>query len=145
MCVPWLVHVCDVTHFICESWLVHACATAHLCVCYDLFLRETWLVAVFFQGEIMYGVAKITKLLKIIGLFCKSPAQEMIFCKRDIILRSLLIEAIPYKFSCVCVPWLVHVCGMTRSSVVTRLIHVCDMTRPCVWQDSLLKFCVRIT
>jgi len=43
------------------------------------------------------GVATISRLLKIIGLFCKEPYErDYILQKRPIILRSLLIVATTY-------------------------------------------------
>jgi len=57
---------------------------ARISVCIDLF---TW-------GLDLYGVATISRLLKIIGLFCKQPyTRDYILQKRPIILRGLLIEA----------------------------------------------------
>jgi len=42
-------------------------------------------------------VATISRLLKIIGLFCKGPyKRDYILQKRPTILRSLLIVATPY-------------------------------------------------
>jgi len=48
-------------------------------------------------ADISYGVASISRLLKIIGLFCKRALQKRLYsAKEHIILRSLLIEATPY-------------------------------------------------
>jgi len=45
----------------------------------------------------LYGVATISRLLKILGLFAKEPCKrDDILQKRPIILRSLLIVATPY-------------------------------------------------
>jgi len=49
------------------------------------------------RKKIGYGVATISRLLKIIGLFCKNPyKRDYILQKRSIILRRLLIVATPY-------------------------------------------------
>jgi len=46
--------------------------------------------------EADYGVATMSRLLKIIGLFCKEPyKRDHILQKRPVILRSLLTKAIP--------------------------------------------------
>jgi len=51
--------------------------------------------------QIRYGVATISRLLKIIGLFCRiSPFNRSLLQKRPIILRSLLIVATPYDKTC---------------------------------------------
>ena len=45
-----------------------------------------------------YGVATISKPLKILGLFCKRALQKRRSSqKRNVILRSLLIVATPYN------------------------------------------------
>jgi len=47
-----------------------------------------------------YGVASISRLLKIIGLFCKEPyKRDDILQKRPMFLGSLLIVATPYEVS----------------------------------------------
>ena len=47
-----------------------------------------------------YGVATISRRLKIIGLFCRiSSLYRALLIKRPVILRSLLIEATPYAHS----------------------------------------------
>jgi len=47
--------------------------------------------------DIRYGVATISRLLKITGLFCRiSPLYRSLLQKRPIILRTLLIEATSY-------------------------------------------------
>jgi len=49
--------------------------------------------------EYSYGVATISRLLKIIGLFCKEPyKRDYILQKRPIILKSLLVVATLYLY-----------------------------------------------
>ena len=49
----------------------------------------------------IYGVATISRLLKITGLFTKEPyKRDDILQKRHLILRSLLIVATPYVCFC---------------------------------------------
>ena len=49
-----------------------------------------------------YGVARISRLLKSLGLFCRiSLFNRALLQKRPIILRSLLIVATPYAYICV--------------------------------------------
>ena len=57
-CVPWLIHVCAMTHsyvrhvsVICVSWLIdmcawliHMCAMTHSYVCHDSFICVPWLI-----------------------------------------------------------------------------------------------------
>jgi len=51
----------------------------------------------FIQKEMRDGVATISRLLKIIGLFCRIPSvYRALLQKRLIILKSLLIVATPY-------------------------------------------------
>ena len=47
-----------------------------------------------------YAVATISRLLKVIGLFCKRALLKRLYsAKRPIILRSLLIVATPYVYT----------------------------------------------
>jgi len=54
ICVPWLIHVCDMTHscvrhdsFMCATWLIHVCDMPHSCVSDSfIFLCVTWLIHV---------------------------------------------------------------------------------------------------
>jgi len=47
ICVPWLIHMCDMTHsyewhdsFICVTRLIHMCAMTHSYVWHDTFMNE---------------------------------------------------------------------------------------------------------
>ena len=49
ICVPWLVHMCDMTHsHVCHDpcirvpWLIHRCSRTHAHVCHDSFIRVLW-------------------------------------------------------------------------------------------------------
>jgi len=75
------------THLICARLLVHLCNMTHSYVWHDSFVRATWLIHTCdvtpsyvrqdsFVGAArfcinMYGVATISRLRKIIGLFCR--------------------------------------------------------------------------
>jgi len=57
----------------------------------------------FVYEDIPYGVATISRLLKIIGLFAEySLFYRALLQERPMILRSLLIEATPYSLKSVC-------------------------------------------
>jgi len=96
ICVTWLIHMCHMTHtyvwhdsFICVTWLIHICDMTHSLVLYDSFIRVS-------HVAFTYGVAMISRLLKIIGVFCKKAyIRDDILQKRPEILRSLLIVATP--------------------------------------------------
>jgi len=51
-CVPWLIYMCDMTHFYVwhdsfksVAWLIHTCAMTHSHVCHDLFICVTIAIA----------------------------------------------------------------------------------------------------
>jgi len=68
-----------------------------------------------------YGVATISRLLKIVGLFAKEPyKRDNILQKRPMILRSLLFVAIPYLHTPVKF-WLTH---NTLQHTATHLQHL---------------------
>jgi len=76
MCVTWLIHVCDMTHS-CVWRDSFMCVTGLILCWYNWFQCVAWLVRVrvFAMNNTCettwYGVATISRLLKIIGLFCK--------------------------------------------------------------------------
>jgi len=93
-CAMILSHTCDMTHsyvchdsLICVAWLFHVCAMTHL---YEWITHsyiyanehcDTWVII----ANEHYGVATISPLLKIVGLFLqKRPIKETIFCRRDV-------------------------------------------------------------
>jgi len=92
MCVPWLIHMCDMRLdlFICVTNLTSACTE--------------------------YRVATISRLLKITGLFCRralskrlystNEAYHCILQKSPMILRSLIIVAAPYHTIMNAMEWL---------------------------------------
>ena len=69
-----------------------------------------------------YGVATISRLLKIIGLFCK---RDDTLQKRPIILRSLLIVATPYASVCIYVnPKYFGMCPCVRMYCMYMLTYL---------------------
>jgi len=87
-CVTWLIHVCSVTHPCVwhnastrVTWLTQVCDVAHACVSHTWIRQRVWHVQTathsyvghssFIVAFNQYGVASISRLLKIIGLFCK--------------------------------------------------------------------------
>jgi len=106
--VTWLTHTCDMTHsytwhdaFIHVTWLIQTCTMTHLYMWHDLSIYVTWLVVSQKKidtphDQMWYGMAIMSTLLKIIGLFCKSYKRDYILQKRPITLMSLLIVATPY-------------------------------------------------
>jgi len=89
ICVTWLIHMCYMTHsyvwhdaftmlwcvsqsFTCVTWHIHVCDMTPSHVWHDIFIRATWLIhACGMIHSLCYGVATISRLLKIIGLFCR--------------------------------------------------------------------------
>jgi len=72
VCVAWLFHTCDVTHWymcrdslICVPWLIHMCDVIHMCFegHRDELSREA--------ASLRYGVATVSRIDKIVGLFCR--------------------------------------------------------------------------
>jgi len=58
------------------------------------------------QRSSMYGVATISRLLKITGLFCKEPyKRDYILQKRPMLLRSLHIVTTPLALSIGTLHW----------------------------------------
>jgi len=42
--VTWLIHTCDMTHWICLTRLIHMCHVTHAHMWYDSFICVTWLI-----------------------------------------------------------------------------------------------------
>ena len=76
-----------------------------------LFVRTYW----------WYGVATISRLFKIIGLFCRiSSRYRALLQKRPVILRSLLIVATPYVYVCL---WVSQASGK-----YDYILNFCDVS-----------------
>jgi len=71
------------------------------------------------------GVASISRLLKIIGLFCKRALWKRLYSAKE---THDFQELTNRSHSMYDMTRLIHVCDMTH------LIHVCDMARVDVWQ-----------
>jgi len=99
--------------------------------------------------ERAYGIATISRLLQIIGLFCRiSYLSWSSFAKEtyDFMEPTTFSHPIPV-LAFICVIWLLHMCDMTPSYVpprrscllcVTWLNHTCDMTHSDTWHDSFI-------
>jgi len=88
-----------------------------------------------------YGVDTMSRLFKMIGLFCKRALQKRRYSAKE-----------PYnckeptnRSHRICAIWLIHTCAMTHSYVwhdslicVTWLIPTCNMPRSYVWYDSFI-------
>jgi len=109
-CVPWLIHVCDMTHscvwhdsFICVTWLTHVCDMTHAYICALLCVMHTFVH--YYPQILSFGHACH-------HLFAPQHVQY---------------------YSLICFTWLSHICDMTHSCAwhdssmcVTWLIHMCD-------------------
>jgi len=83
-----------------------------------------------------YGVATISRLLKIIGLFCKRDLQKR-HQYRFLECKWMLNDAYVYICICACLLlqsrtaylyWMTHVCLEWRIQHVPWFIHMCDIT-----------------
>jgi len=129
-----------------QSTVVRVCRCVYMCVCVCVCKSERleashelipqvrcWRVCVRVWGRVCvwesgYGVATISRLLKMIGLFCRiwsllwALLQKQ---KRPLILRSLLIVSTPYVRvrGCMCV---------SEGLCVCVCVCVCERERVCV-------------
>ena len=142
------ISICDMTHsyvwhdsFICVTWLIHIW---HMC--HKHTNGPSWVCCGKRRRLYSYGVARISRLLKIIGLFCRiSSLLYGTFAKETNNVKEPTNHSHPI---CVfdtfpCVIWRIHMCDMTHSHVwhdsficVTWLVHMCGMTHSYVWHDS---------
>jgi len=119
MCVTWLIHVRDMTHWyvrrdslMCDMehrYMRHDSLMwdmTHWYVWHDSLTCETWLI--------------------------------------DVCNGALIYDTVMHD-SFMCVTWIIDMCDMTHSCAwldsfmsVTWLTHVCDMTHSCMWHDSLI-------
>jgi len=149
-CMIWLIHTCEMTHthmwhdsYTHVTWLIHT-IHAHSYVRHDSFTRVKWLMLLFFAC----GVAMISRLLQIIGLFCKRALWKRLYSAKETYnfkeptnrSHPIPSTAAPsfgtrhrWDDSFTYVPWLIYMCDMTHSYVrhdffihVTCLIHKCD-------------------
>jgi len=65
VCVYVCVHVCV---SVCECMCMCMCVRVCVCVCLCVYVREKVLEC---EAQFSYGVASSSRLLKIIGLFCR--------------------------------------------------------------------------
>jgi len=98
------------------------------------------------------GVATISRLLKIIGLFCKRVLKKRLYSAKEtynfkeptnhshlIPRRSSGCVYVCVCVVCVCVSLCVcRVVGHDSFTCLTWLIHMCEMTHSYVWHDSFI-------
>jgi len=100
-----VLHMWSHASFIFVTWLIHMCDMAHWCVWHDSFMYMIWLIHkcdmthwyVYDTSSGRYGVATISKIFRIIGLFCKRALYKRPYSAKETYdLNRLLIEAAPY-------------------------------------------------
>ena len=124
--------------FTCVTWLIYTWDMTHPSVRHDSSICEA------------YGVATISRLLKIIRLFCRIPsllqgsfAKETYNFKEPTNRSHPIAHSYVRHDSFVCETWLMHMWDMNHSYVrhdssicETWLIHMWDMTHSCDRHDS---------
>jgi len=77
----------------------------------------------------------MSRRLKIVGLYCrKSSLYRALLQKRPIILRSLVIEATPYRFSKVKLRRVVH-CGISHGNGISISLSLRHLHLRCIVDD----------
>jgi len=96
MCPSWLIHVSFMTHswlihdsfmthswlihdsFMTLSWLIHESFMTHSWLIHDSFMTHSCVIHVSFicHSCVWYGVALVSRIDKMIGLFCKRALQK---------------------------------------------------------------------
>ena len=125
MCVPWFVHMFDMTHsydatwrawhdsFICVTWLIHICDMTHSCVWHDSSTYVTWLIH-------MCDITCLMWLIHMLLLDVRDMTHSYVLWRLHVCAMTH-----PYDSHWVCVTWLIRMCVTTRS-------HVCH--------DSSIRF-----
>jgi len=114
ICVPWLIHMCAMTHsYVCHNscipvpWLIHVCDMTHSCVWLDSFMCATWLIHVcdMSQGYVTWMNDYIMSSVKL-GLRCvKLGFTSPPMC--DMTHSYVCHDSFTFE------PWLIHMCAMT--------------------------------
>jgi len=147
ICVPWLIHMCDVTHFYVlhdsftfltranvftlislhkalrsVTWLIYTCGMIHSYVWHDLFLRETWLIHMCDMTHLyVWHDFSICVTSKLGNLHLNSAAlgpEVRVMTHLRVWHDSFMCD---FFF---CETWLIPMCDMTD--------YMCDMTFPYV-------------
>ena len=128
ICVPWLIHVWDMTHF-------HTCAVTHSCVRHDVFICVWSLVHMCVITPI--GCLKLQDILRHVWHMTMNASCHTFYVMSD-------------TWIFICVWSLVHMCDMMHSFAshayvwhepfmcVPWLIYMGDMTHSYVWHDSFI-------
>ena len=95
----WIVDAFVHEEVLMSQWKLIRCAIIHYPVAQWISFMKLSFVTVESDSLCHYGVASISRLLKIICLFCKILYFRALLQKRTIILRSLLIVTTPYRLS----------------------------------------------
>ena len=125
ICVTWLIYVRhdsfmrDMEHSHCycagafQTCLIQICATTCLDVWVDAFTYVTWRIHMWHDSFIRhYGVATVSRIEKIIGLFCRILSLlQVAFAKET----YNFIDPTNWSYRISFVTWLVHTNAMTRS------------------------------
>jgi len=124
----WLFHIWDMTglyiwhdSFIYVTWLIYIAWLR------DSFICVTWYIHVFYVTPSQaYGVASTSRLLKIIGLFCKRALYKRLYSTKETYnFKEPTNRSHPIARQCAV--------GMRHDS-----FNICDMTHSCMCFDSLI-------
>jgi len=103
-----------------------------------------------FHIRIFYGVATISRLIKIIGFFAKEPyKRDDILQKRHMILRSLPIVAIPYVYTHIHTHGNrnlhINICIYIYTHIYIHIHIYCACVCVCVCVRVCMCVCVRVS
>jgi len=146
MCISHVAHVNEwfrtLEWVVSQVWMspfTHMNESRHTCKCVISYM---WMSDFRHANESYYGVATISRLLKIIGLFCKRALENRLYSAKETYeLRSLLIVATPYTHSWViwhmCMSRVTHMHGSFRTCDV-KSCHTCEWVLRHMWTSCVM-------